>query len=240
MSASSSQKSMMKKGNAIAVLVVLVAFIYVWKIESTPKPPLDRTVTTRTGSVSQTPPATPANSVPSKPVATDPVTARGDQPIVESPAPAASGSVNVLEDDNGNASDIPPSSVVTDPVNAGSNTNSGSAQSGSLSYYNNYLDYGLSVPKGSYYAGYGGQDGASHTMGFASGTGVVSFEEAPIKLWYYPNKLLPELGNGENSFYQNPGTNMTYLKLGNGTVRIEGNMEDPIVNSIIQTVHRGD
>lgn len=240
MSASSSQKSMIKKSNAIAALVVLAAFIYVWKIESTPKPPLDRTVTTKTGAVSPTSPATPVSTTPSKPAVTDPVTTQGDQPAAESPAPAASGSVNVLEDDNGSVSDVPPSSVVTDPVSTGANTNSGSTHSGALSYYNNYLDYGLSVPKGSYYAGYGGQDGAAHTMGFASGTGVVSFEEAPIKLWYYPNKLLPELGNGENSFYQNPGTNMTYLKLGNGTIRIEGNMEDPIVNSIIQTVHRGD
>jgi hypothetical protein len=77
-------------------------------------------------------------------------------------------------------------------------------------------------------------------MGFASGTGVTSFEEAPIQLWYYPNKLLPELKNGENSFFQDPSTNMTYLKLGNGTIRIQGNMEDPILLKILETVHRGD
>lgn len=77
-------------------------------------------------------------------------------------------------------------------------------------------------------------------MGFASGTGVTSFEEAPIQLWYYPNKLFPELKNGENSFYQDPSTNMTYLKLGNGTIRLRGNMEDPMLLKILETVHRGD
>lgn len=77
-------------------------------------------------------------------------------------------------------------------------------------------------------------------MGFTSGTGVTSFEEAQIKLWYYPNKLLPELKNGENSFYQDPSTNMTYLKLGNGTIRLNGNMEDPILLKILETVHRAD
>lgn len=58
-------------------------------------------------------------------------------------------------------------------------------------------------------------------MGFATGTGVSSFETAEIKLWYFPNKILPELKDGENSFYQDPSTNMTYLKLGNGTIRME-------------------
>ncbi len=102
------------------------------------------------------------------------------------------------------------------------------------------MDYGLSLPRGSYYAGYGGRDGAAHTMGFASGTGVTSFDEAPVKLWYFPHKLLPELGNEENSFYQDPSTNMTYLKLGNGTIKIQGNMEDPILLKIVETVNRGD
>ncbi|MDD2745662.1 MAG: hypothetical protein PHU93_03945, partial [Candidatus Gracilibacteria bacterium] len=147
------------------------------------------------------------------------------------------------DDDKSLVSNIPPPSIPTstDTTTIPSTTTlSGAAQSGVITYYNSYLDYGMSLPKGSYYAGYGGQDGAAHTMGFATGTGVVSFEEAPVKLWYYPNKLLTELKNGENSFYQNPGTNMTYLKLGNGTIKIEGDMEDPLVLKIIETVNRGD
>lgn len=227
---------MMKKGNLIAIALVVIAGIYVWKAESTPKAPVDRTVTTKTGATSNTPPVvTPPSPTTVTPSSTGAIT---------SPTPNTEPGTevtNVSQGDEEMVSNVPPTpSAASGTGTALGETASGSTQSGVITYYNNYLDYGLSVPRGSYYAGYGGQNGAAHTMGFASGTGVISFEEAPIKLWYYPNKLLPELGNGENSFYQNPGTNMTYLKLGNGTIQIEGNMEDPIVNGIIQTVHRGD
>ncbi|MDD2745710.1 MAG: hypothetical protein PHU93_04190, partial [Candidatus Gracilibacteria bacterium] len=37
----------MNKYNILAVIIVGIAFIYVWKVESTPKPPLDRTVSSK-------------------------------------------------------------------------------------------------------------------------------------------------------------------------------------------------
>lgn len=228
---------MMKKGNLIAIALVVIAGIYVWKAESTPKAPIDRTVTTKTGATSPVPPVVTTPS----PTTVAPSSTGATTPPATNTAPGTEVD-NASQGDEDMTSNVPPATSAASGTGAvpGTETASGATQSGVITYYNNYLDYGLSVPRGSYYAGYGGQNGAAHTMGFASGTGVLSFEEAPIKLWYYPNKLLPELGNGENSFYQNPGTNMTYLKLGNGTIQIEGNMEDPIVNGIIQTVHRGD
>lgn len=43
----------MKKGNMVAIVIVFAAFVYIWKVEQTPKPPVDRTVTTKssTGTV---------------------------------------------------------------------------------------------------------------------------------------------------------------------------------------------
>lgn len=241
-----SEVSWMKKGNAIAVVVVIIALLYVWQGAKNPKVEPDRTVTstgitvvTTTGTSSDKPvPVLVSPTTKPEPVAMEPVTA------TKKPSPAVPEKVAVIpaEDPEG-ASDIPPSPVNAEtapPKNPATPSNSGATQSGIITYYNNYLDYGLSLPRGSYYAGYGGKDGAAHTMGFATGTGVTSFDEASVKLWYFPNKLLPELKNGENTFYQDPGSNMTYLKLGNGTVKIQGNMEDPIVLKIIETVNRGD
>ena len=247
MAPTKSSPSVMNKYNTLAVIIVGIAFIYVWKIESTPKPPLDRTVSPKsfTGT-SETKTITPPQATDSTPqVGEVPQETPSVNNTGSSVPSGQSGSVSLSpeDDDTSVVSNVPPPSVPTSndlPTDPATVTQSGTTLSGVITYYNSYLDYGMSLPKGSYYAGYGGQDGAAHTMGFATGTGVTSFEEAPIKLWYYPNKLLPELRNGENSFYQNPGTNMTYLQLGNGTIRIEGNMEDPVILKIIQTVNRGD
>jgi hypothetical protein len=241
----------MKKGNAIAVLIVAIAVLYIWLGEKKPKIEPDRTVTvTKAGTsaiASGTIKPVPVMVTPtpkSEPDAdeSEPTPAKPSPATTATPPPPPTGTVPQMEDPAG-ASDVPPSVVDTEidpPKNEVPPANSSATQSGIITYYNNYLDYGLSLPRGSYYAGYGGKDGAAHTMGFATGTGVTGFEEAPVKLWYFPNKLLPELKNGENSFYQDPGSNMTYLKLGNGTIKIQGDMEDPIVLKIIETANRGD
>lgn len=246
MTPTKSSPSVMNKYNILAVIVVSIAFIYVWKVESTPKPPIDRTVSPKsfTGTNETRTPAPPLTTE-SKPQIEIPKETPSVTDSGSGVLSIQSGSISPSPEDNDDSvvSNVPPPSVSTNTdttTTPPAVTLSGITQSGVITYYNSYLDYGMSLPKGSYYAGYGGQDGAAHTMGFATGTGVTSFEEAPIKLWYYPNKLLPELRNGENSFYQNPGTNMTYLKLGNGTIKIEGDMEDPVVLKIIETVNRGD
>ena len=109
-----------------------------------------------------------------------------------------------------------------------------------ITYFNNSLHYGLSIPKGAYYAGFGSQDGAAHTMGFMSGTGVTDFATSEVKLWYFPSKILPELTQGGGNFYQDPSTNMTYMKLGDGTIRLNGDMENLILLKIVETVNRGN
>jgi len=245
----------MNKYNTLAVIVVCIAFIYVWKVESTPKPPVDRTVTPKSLSGSEVPetPEKPQVIAPLPQVTPTEVTLPSTNTGATTPSiqtgstlsePADEVTPEVTNNPPPPPPPPPPSVITGGEVTPNSGTtapaNSETTQSGGISYYNSYLDYGMSLPRGSYYAGYGGQEGAAHTMGFASGTGVTSFESAPIKLWYYPNKLLAELRNGENSFYQDPGMNMTYLKLGNGTIKIEGDMENPIVLEIIKTVNRGD
>jgi hypothetical protein len=105
-------------------------------------------------------------------------------------------------------------------------------------YSNESVGYGFSMPRNSYFAGFGAQDGAAHTVGITTGTGAESFSGASVRVWYYPKTQLAELAKSESGFYQDPSTNMTYLMLGSGSLRIEGDMESPIVNRIIATVKR--
>ncbi len=113
------------------------------------------------------------------------------------------------------------------------------AQAGKRSdYYSPSLNYGFSVPLGDYFSGFGSRDGANHTVGIKSGTGVGTWEEADVKVYYY-KKDLPELKKAENGLYQDARDNKTYLKIDNGTIVIEGDFLSKTVNTIIATIHTG-
>lgn len=117
-------------------------------------------------------------------------------------------------------------------------TASGADISTDIVYSNEAVGYSFNMPRNSYFAGFGAQDGAAHTVGITTGTGAESFSGSSVRVWYYPKTQLAELAKSESGFYQDPSINMTYLKLGSGSLRIEGNMESPIVNRIIATVKR--
>lgn len=103
-------------------------------------------------------------------------------------------------------------------------------------YYNPGNNYSFSVPKGDYFAGFGAQDGASHTVGITAGTGVTSFDTAQVKLYYYKTTL-PELANAKDNITQEG--NKTYVKLENGSVMIDGDPTSKTVSTIIATIKSG-
>jgi hypothetical protein len=118
------------------------------------------------------------------------------------------------------------------------NTASWATVSTEIVYTNDSIGYTFNMPRNSYFAWFGAQDGAAHTVGIATGTGVTSFAEATARVWYYPQTIVPELAKAEGGFYQDPRSNMTYLALGSGSVRIEGDMESAVVNTIISSIKR--
>ncbi|MFZ4462156.1 MAG: hypothetical protein ACOYN2_06825 [Patescibacteria group bacterium] len=63
----------------------------------------------------------------------------------------------------------------------------------------------------------------------------MDFESGEVRTWYYPKKLFPQLAEGEGGKFQDTNTTKTYLKLGSGTLIIQGNFSSPVVNTIIET-----
>ncbi len=130
-------------------------------------------------------------------------------------------------------------SILGESVGTGTLSLSGATTlSGGQVYFNEALGYGFTLPKKSWYAGTGPRDGAAHSVAVFTSSGGTTFEEAGVRIWFYPNTLLPELGSSEGGFYQDPRSNNTYLRLKNGTLKIEGDMESLVVNAIIQTANR--
>ena len=120
--------------------------------------------------------------------------------------------------------------------NTGTNTDNIAPEGKRTSYYNAAYNYSFSVPIWDYYAGFWAQNWASHTVGISSGTGVDTFENAQVKIYYYKD-IVPELKNVTNGILQ--VGNKTYLKLENGSVLIDGDTSSKTVGTIIATIKNG-
>lgn len=108
-----------------------------------------------------------------------------------------------------------------------------------LPYENVSVGYGFVLPKKSYFAGFGAQGGATHTVGVNRGASPESFDLSEVKIRFYKGKLLPELSNAENGFYENPKTNTVYLNLSGSTLAIEGDRASfaDVVDSVIRSAY---
>jgi hypothetical protein len=62
-----------------------------------------------------------------------------------------------------------------------------------MSYVNSSYHYSFSMPKNSYYQAFGAQNGATHSVGISSGTGVESLAGSQIRIYFYANKILDKL-----------------------------------------------
>ncbi len=209
---------------AIIFLVVIVLLGYYALSNNTPKKPVwnenDRkvtqtgTTTSDTSTGDTTPPATDSGSMTPPP----------PDAIVNTPAGRDARDSDPLVN--------PPPVVAT---NTGTITSTGTTSSGVTEYWNESLGYGFSVPKGTYYLGTGPRDEAAHSVALRVGTGATDFESAEVRVWYYPRKLLQQLAEGENGFYQDANTSRTYMKFGSGTLVIGGTFDSSVVKTIIQT-----
>jgi hypothetical protein len=108
-----------------------------------------------------------------------------------------------------------------------------------LPYENASVGYGFVLPKKSYFAGFGAQGGATHAVGVNRGASPESFDLSEVKIRFYKGKLLPELSNAENGFYENPETSTVYLNLSGSTLAIEGDRASfaDVVDSVIKSAY---
>ena len=106
-------------------------------------------------------------------------------------------------------------------------------------YYNDGLDYGLLVPYGNYYSGFGPQEEALHSVGFEKSGIPDTLDDASVRVFFYGKADLPELS--EKNFYQDPDTGDTYLRLaGEFDVRVEADdLESETLQMVIETVYVG-
>ncbi|MDD5376666.1 MAG: Kazal-type serine protease inhibitor family protein [Candidatus Gracilibacteria bacterium] len=106
-------------------------------------------------------------------------------------------------------------------------------------YSNSTYHYSFSMPKNSYYQAFGAQNGANHSVGIMTGTGVESLAGSEARVYFYANKVIEKLSKAENGFYTDPTTGTVYLLLNNkDSVMIESNNPDSsLVQTIVRTIH---
>ena len=104
-------------------------------------------------------------------------------------------------------------------------------------YQSSFFKYGFDLPANVYYAAFGGQDGAQHTVGIAK-QDPATLADAAVRVYFYGKKVLPELQNASNNKVTDPAGKFVYLLLnGQYSVKIEANdINNPIVQKIIQTI----
>lgn len=105
-------------------------------------------------------------------------------------------------------------------------------------YSNSTYHYSFGMPKKSYYQAFGAQNGASHSVGIMTGTGVESLAGSEVRVYFYANKVIGKLSSAENGFYTDLTTGTVYLLLNNkDSVAIESNDSgSSLVQTIIRTI----
>lgn len=99
------------------------------------------------------------------------------------------------------------------------------------------MGYGFSLPKRTYYSGFGAQDGATHSVGIGRGASPESFELSEVKVRFYKGKILAELQNAENGFFEDSSSGIAYLALSGSTLSISGDrsISSDIIDTVIRT-----
>jgi hypothetical protein len=122
-------------------------------------------------------------------------------------------------------------------VNGSGSAASASGSTGLQQYVNDSVGYGFSLPRNSYYAGFGPRDGATHSVGVGRGASPETFELSEVKIRFYKGKILSQVANSENGFYEDADKGMTYLALSGSTVTIEGDrtISSDIIDTVIRT-----
>lgn len=108
-----------------------------------------------------------------------------------------------------------------------------------LAYDNSGLGYGFVLPKNSYFSGFGSRDGATHSVGVGRNASPESFELSEVKVRFYKGKILSQLQNAENGFYEDAENGVTYLSINGSTIAIEADrtVSGGIVDSIVKSAY---
>jgi len=95
------------------------------------------------------------------------------------------------------------------------------------------------MPKNSYYQAFGAQNGANHSVGIATGTGVDSLSGSEVRVYFYANKIVGKLAGADNGFYTDSTTGTVYILLNNkDSIAIESSSSDStLVQTIVRTIH---
>lgn len=204
----------------VGLIIILIGGFWVgmqWgSLESASHGPIQPTYTSDTPRSSVPAPAevwpstqapTPEKSVTTEPVATPSVT-----PTTETTPEQPSTTTTPA------SLDLPVSK--NDKVNHYENTNYG---------------YSFDIPANLYYSGFGGANGAKHTVGISKEV-PETLDTSAVRVYFYGKKILPELQNA--STYEDPaGKYLLVLVGGQYSVRIEANdIKSPIVAKIAQTL----
>lgn len=105
-----------------------------------------------------------------------------------------------------------------------------------IEYKNANFGYHFSMPKKVYYAGFGAQNGAVHTVGIQSDILPETFAAATTRVFYYGKKVLPEL-KGTTRYVDPNGKYILLLIDGQYSVRIESdNLKSATVQAIEGTI----
>lgn len=125
------------------------------------------------------------------------------------------------------------------PTSASGVTSSGATTGTGLAYANEAVGYGFTLPKKSYYSGFGARDGATHTVGISRNASPETFELSEVRVKFYKGKILPELVGTKYGMYEDQESGKTYLNLSGSTLSIEGDrsMFSDIIDSVIRTAY---
>lgn len=119
--------------------------------------------------------------------------------------------------------------------NAGISTDRTLSDTGSLTYWNEGIGYGFSLPRGAYFAGFGARDGATHSVGVGK-EAPETFEGAAVRIRLFKGKILP--GATDPRGFATGSDGVAYFAINGSTIGVEGAENFPgILESIAKSAY---
>lgn len=107
-----------------------------------------------------------------------------------------------------------------------------------MSYYNESFTYWFSMPKNVYYSWYQVANWSNHTVWISSGSWATDLDSNDVKVYFYKNKILPELEWFAYWQYKDSKTWKIYINLNWNSVVIESDSNsENIANMILKTIY---
>lgn len=105
-----------------------------------------------------------------------------------------------------------------------------------INYVNSNFNYWFALPANSYFSWFWAQDWANHSVGISYWSWASSLWESDVKVYFYRQKILPELNGSEKIYVAEDGT--SYIEVNGNTVVIESSAwSEKIVEMIMNTIY---